>query len=299
MDIKEYIKSQTGVYGAWKSAKEISTFKGGGQAFVFYPQSVEKAAELIDVLRAENVDFSMLGSGSNTLVCDGNCRQVLVCLKGLCGVKFEGEKVVCEGGASVAKITFEGRKRGLGGLEFLSGVPCTLGGALKMNAGAFSSQIGDYVTKIDVLNLDYANCDKNRIQNNIREISINSKDLAYRKGVDGIVLKAELKLEKKSAEQSINEAREFLRKRQDKQPSLPSLGIVFKNGKIPSGKLIDDCGLKGVKIGGAQVSQKHANFIVNVGGASAKDYLALVALCKKEVFAKFGILLEEEFVTIE
>ena len=299
MDIKEYIKSQTGVYGAWKSAKEISTFKGGGQAFVFYPQSVEKAVELIDVLRAENVDFSMLGSGSNTLVCDGNCRQVLVCLKGLCGVKFEGEKVVCEGGASVAKITFEGRKRGLGGLEFLSGVPCALGGALKMNAGAFSSQIGDYVTKIDVLNLDYANCDKNRIQNNIREISINSKDLAYRKGVDGIVLKAELKLEKKSAEQSINEAREFLRKRQDKQPSLPSLGSVFKNGKIPSGKLIDDCGLKGVKIGGAQVSQKHANFIVNVGGASAKDYLALVALCKKEVFAKFGILLEEEFVTIE
>ena len=299
MDIKEYIKSQTGVYGAWKSAKEISTFKGGGQAFVFYPQSVEKAVELIDVLRAENVDFSMLGSGSNTLVCDGNCRQVSVCLKGLCGVKFEGEKVVCEGGASVAKITFEGRKRGLGGLEFLSGVPCTLGGALKMNAGAFSSQIGDYVTKIDVLNLDCANGDKNRIQNNIREISINSKDLAYRKGVEGIVLKAELKLEKKSAEQSINEAREFLRKRQDKQPSLPSLGSVFKNGKIPSGKLIDDCGLKGVKIGGAQVSQKHANFIVNVGGASAKDYLALVALCKKEVFAKFGILLEEEFVTIE
>ena len=299
MDIKEYIKSQTGVYGAWKSAKEISTFKGGGQAFVFYPQSVEKAVELIGVLRAENVDFSMLGSGSNTLVCDGNCRQVLVCLKGLCGVKFEGEKVVCEGGASVAKITFEGRKRGLGGLEFLSGVPCTLGGALKMNAGAFSSQIGDYVTKIDVLNLDCAICDKNRIQNNIREISVNSKDLTYRKGVDGIVLKAELKLEKKSAEQSINEAREFLRKRQDKQPSLPSLGSVFKNGKIPSGKLIDDCGLKGVKIGGAQVSQKHANFIVNVGGASAKDYLALVALCKKEVFAKFGILLEEEFVTIE
>ena len=299
MDIKEYIKSQTGVYGAWKSAKEISTFKGGGQAFVFYPQSLEKAVETIGVLREENVAFSMLGSGSNTLVCDGNCRQVLVCLKGLCGVKIEGEKVICEGGAIVSKITFEGRKRGLGGLEFLSGVPCTLGGALKMNAGAFSSQIGDYVTKIDILNLDCANCDKNRTQNRIREISVNSKDLAYRKGVDGIVLKAELKLAKKSGEQSVNEAREYLRKRQEKQPSLPSLGSVFKNGKIPSGKLVDDCGLKGVKIGGAQVSQKHANFIVNVGGASAEDYLALVALCKKEVFEKFGILLEEEFVAIE
>ncbi len=299
MDIKEYIKSKTGVYGAWKSAKEISTFKGGGQAFVFYPQSIEKAVETIGVLREENIDFSMLGSGSNTLVCDGNCRQVLVCLKGLCGVKIDGEKVVCDGGASVAKILFEGRKRGLGGLEFLSGVPCTLGGALKMNAGAFSSQIGDYVTKIDILNLDCANCDKNRIQNRLQIISVNSKDFAYRKGVDGIVLKAELKLARKSAEQSVNEAREYLRKRQEKQPSLPSLGSVFKNGKIPSGKLIDDCGLKGVKIGGAQVSQKHANFIVNVGGASAKDYLALASLCKKEVFEKFGILLEEEFVKIE
>lgn len=299
MDIKEYIKRRTGVYGAWKSAKEISTFKGGGQAFVFYPQSVEKAVELIDVLREENVDFSMLGSGSNTLVCDGNCRQVSVCLKGLCDVKIEGEKAVCECGASIAKIVFEGRKKGLGGLEFLSGVPCTLGGALKMNAGAFSSQIGDYVTKIDILNIDCANIGKNRIQNGIREINVNSKDFAYRKGVNGILLKAELKLEKKSAEQSINEAKESLKKRQEKQPSLPSLGSVFKNGKIPSGKLIDDCGLKGVKIGGAQVSQKHANFIVNAGGASAKDYLALVALCKKEVFEKFGILLEEEFVTIE
>ncbi len=254
---------------------------------------------MIGVLKEENVDFSMLGSGSNTLVCDGNRSRVLVCLKGLCGVKIEGETVVCEGGASVAKILFEGRKRGLGGLEFLSGVPCTLGGALKMNAGAFSSQIGDYVTKIDILNLDCANCDKNCTQNRIREISVNSKDFAYRKGVDGIVLKAELKLARKSADQSIKEAREYLAKRQAKQPSLPSLGSVFKNGKIPSGKLIEDCGLKGVKIGGAQVSQKHANFIVNTGGASAKDYLALASLCKKEVFEKFGILLEEEFVTIE
>ncbi len=299
MDIKEYIKSRTGVYGAWKSAKEISTFKGGGQAFVFYPQSVEKAIELIGVLWEENVDFSMLGSGSNTLVCDGNCRQVLVCFNRLCGVKIEGEKVVCEGGASVAKIMFEGRKRGLGGLEFLSGVPCSSGGALKMNAGAFSSQIGDYVTKIDILNLDCAKFDKNRIKNRIQTISVSSKDFAYRKGVDGIVLKAELKLERKSAEQSIKEARGYLAKRQSKQSSLPSLGSVFKNGKIPSGKLIDDCGLKGVRIGGAQVSQKHANFIVNTGGASAKDYLALASLCKKEVFEKFGILLEEEFVTIE
>lgn len=303
MDKKEYIKSQIGVYGEWKNACEISTFKGGGNVFVFYPESTEKVVETVRILKEENIRFSVLGKGSNTLISDGKCGCVLLSFERINKVKISKNKVVCQGGASVAKVVRESRKQGLGGLEFLSGVPCSVGGALKMNAGAFSSQIADYVSKIYVLNIDCASCDKNGmqngIQNGIREISVNPKDFAYRKGVRGIVLEAELKLEKKSAEQSINEAREYLKKRQAKQPSLPSLGSVFKNAEIPSGKLIDLCGLKGMKTGGAQISQKHANFIVNTGDATAKDYLSLVELCKKEVFEKFGTLLEEEFVTID
>lgn len=299
MDIKEYIKSQIGVYGEWKNACEISTFKGGGNAFVFYPESTEKVVETVRILKEENIRFSVLGKGSNTLISDGNCGCVLLSFERINKVKISQNNVVCQGGASVAKVVREGRKQGLGGLEFLRGVPCSVGGALKMNAGAFLSQIADYVSKIYVLNTDCASCDKNNTQNGIREINVNSKDFAYRKGVRGIVLEAELKLEKKSAEQSISEAREYLKKRQAKQPSLPSLGSVFKNAEIPSGKLIDLCGLKGTKKGGAQISPKHANFIVNTGDATAKDYLSLVELCKKEVFEKFGILLEEEFVTID
>lgn len=294
MDVKEYIAKETNVLGEWKNASEISTFKGGGKAFVIYPESVEKAIKTIGVLRSEKVDFSMLGKGSNTLVSDGECKQVLVSFKHINDVKIEGYFAVCEGGASVRKVVESGRKAGFGGLEFLSGVPCSVGGALKMNAGAFLSKIEDYMSKLYILNIDCANCDGICIE----EKSAKDIDFGYRKGVGGIVLKAVLRLYPKTAEQSIAEVKLFLSQRRAKQPVLPSLGSVFKNGETASGKLIDLCGLKGLKIGGAQVSQKHANFIVNTGGATANDYLSLASFCKKAVFEKTGILLEEEYCVV-
>lgn len=295
MGVKEYIKDEINVFGQWKNAREISTFKGGGNAFVFYPQSIEKAVELISVLHSENIDFSMLGKGSNTLISDGDCNLVLISLKHLNKVEFFGDSVVCECAASVRKIAESGREKRLGGLEFLSGVPCSVGGALKMNAGAFSSKIEDYVSKLYILNIDCANCDGICIE----EKSAKDIDFGYRKGVGGIVLKAVLRLYPKTVEQSIAEAKLFLSQRRAKQPVLPSLGSVFKNGETASGKLIDLCGLKGLKIGGAQVSQKHANFIVNTGGATASDYLDLANFCKKAVFEKTGITLEEEFKLVD
>lgn len=295
MGVKEYIKDEINVFGQWKNAREISTFKGGGNAFVFYPQSIEKAVELISVLHSENIDFSMLGKGSNTLISDGDCKQVLVSFKHINDVKIEGNFAVCEGGASVRKVVESGRKAGRGGLEFLSGVPCSVGGALKMNAGAFSSKIEDYVSKLYILNIDCANCDGICIE----EKSAKDIDFGYRKGVGGIVLKAVLRLYPKTVEQSVVEAKLFLSQRRAKQPCMPSLGSTFKNGETASGKLIDLCGLKGLKIGGAQVSQKHANFIVNTGGATASDYLDLANFCKKAVFEKTGITLEEEFKLVD
>lgn len=295
MGVKEYIKDEINVFGQWKNAREISTFKGGGNAFVFYPQSIEKAVELISVLHSENIDFSMLGKGSNTLISDGDCKQVLVSFKHINDVKIEGNFAVCEGGASVRKVVESGRKAGRGGLEFLSGVPCSVGGALKMNAGAFLSKIEDYVSKLYILNIDCANCDGICIE----EKSAKDIDFGYRKGVGGIVLKAVLRLYPKTVEQSVVEAKLFLSQRRAKQPCMPSLGSTFKNGETASGKLIDLCGLKGLKIGGAQVSQKHANFIVSTGGATASDYLDLANFCKKAVFEKTGITLEEEFKLVD
>lgn len=295
MDIKEYVARETGCGFYLADAREISTFKGGGKALIFQPESTEKLIEIVRVFKEENVAFHMLGKGSNTLVSDGICCDVMISTKALSKVRIEGDFAVCECGASVRKVVEEGRKRCLGELEFLSGVPCSVGGALKMNAGAFGAQIGDYVYKMRVLNLDYDK--KGKIE--VKEINADDLHFSYRRGAIGVVLEAVLRLGKKNVEKSISEAREFLSKRREKQPALPSLGSTFKNGKIPSGKLIDDCGLKGVKKGGARISEKHANFIVNEGGASASDYLYLVELCKKRVYETTGVKMEEEFVEVK
>ena len=259
------------------------------------PESKEKLIEIVRVLSDENMRFSMLGKGSNTLISDGICESVLISTKALNKVKIDGNFAVCECGAPINDVISEGRKNGLGRLEFLSGVPCSVGGAAKMNAGAFGAQIGDYIYKTHILNLDCANCDKIETQ----EIRNEDLHFSYRRGVGGVVLDVVLQLDAKPLEKSISEAKRYLSFRRKKQPSLPSLGSVFKNGEIASGKLIENCSLKGEKRGGARISEKHANFIVNEGGASAEDYLYLVELCKKRVYENTGVLLEEEFVPIK
>lgn len=276
-------------------ATRLSTFKGGGKAWVFQPENIEKLVEIVRVFYDEKVPFFMLGKGSNTLIADGICDSALISTAMLCDVEIKDDCVRCQCGASLANIIKEGRKHSLGGLEFLSGVPCSIGGAVRMNAGAFSTQTADYICKIRLLNADYENCNVITVD----EICADDLRFGYRKGVDGILLDVVLKLRPKSAEESIKEAKRYISYRRKKQPSLPSLGSVFKNGKVPSGKLIDECGLKGRKIGGAKVSEIHANFIVNEGGASADDYLALVSECKRAVYEKTGETLSEEFVFVK
>lgn len=294
MGIIEYIAKEQNCESLIADARQISTFKGGGKAWVFKPQNTEKLVELVRVLYDEKVPFFMLGKGSNTLINDGICESVLISTKALSKVEICGDFAQCECGVSVAKLISEGREKGLGGLEFLSGVPCSIGGAVKMNVGAFGAQIGDYIYKMHTLNLDCASCGTIEVQ----EVCADDLHFSYRQGACGIVLDVVLKLAQKSADKSISEARRYLSFRHKKQPILPSLGSVFKNGKIPSGKLIENCSLKGEKRGGARVSDVHANFIVNEGGASAGDYLYLASLCKKRVYESTGVLLEEEFVTI-
>ncbi len=288
-----------------KNAREISTFKGGGSAYVFYPESLEKTKELIGVLLEENVDFRMLGNGSNMLLCDGICDSALISASKLCGVTLADKGIVCECGASLFAISKTAREHNFGGLEFLSGVPCSIGGAIKMNAGAFGAQIKDYIDTIDTLTLDCDDnaclsepCEKERKASRLSVKAIDSKDFSYRRGARGIVLSATLRLAKIDKKKSLELARDRLAVRRAAQPCLPSLGSVFLNGEIPSGKLIDECALKGVRIGGAQISPLHGNFIVNVGGATASDYLALVNLAKRVVYEKKGIRLKEEFVTV-
>lgn len=333
-----------------KNAREISTYKGGGDAVVARPDSVEKLCECVALLKAEKVKFAMLAKGSNTLVSDGLCETALIDTKGLKDVEICGEYAYALCGSSIRKVVEKGREKGLCGLEFLSGAPCSVGGAVKMNASAFLTQTSDYVDELYILNLDCANCSEIEMGNKrcksqdllsfgnhksqdllpayiqktqdfsigvngeffeytgigeliekgvVRLVKGSEIGWGYRKGAGGIILGTKMKLIRSKAGESQRLARFYLEKRREKQPALPSLGSVFKNGKIASGKLIEECALKGMKIGGAMISEKHANFVVNVGGGSASDYVLLANECKRRVFERFGVELEEEYVRCE
>lgn len=309
-----------------KNARELSTYKGGGDAIVVRPESVEKLCETVGVFKSEKIEFAMLAKGSNTLIPDGFCDTIFIDTRSLDKVEIKKDRAYALSGASVRKVMIEGRRKGLCGLEFLSGAPCSIGGAIKMNASAFLTQTKDYIDEIYILNADIANFGRIKNEKTMSEtqdfISGASGDFfeetgigslaqkgvvcikksdeigwGYRRGADGIILGAKMKLKCCQAGESERAAKEYLEKRRAKQPALPSLGSTFKNGKVPSGKLIEDCRLKGVKAGGAQISEMHANFIVNTGNGSANDYLKLANECKRRVFETFGITLEEEFVT--
>ncbi len=309
-----------------KNARELSTYKGGGDAIVVRPESVEKLCETVEVFKREKIEFAMLAKGSNTLIPDGLCDRIFIDTRSLDKVEIKKDRAYALSGASVRKVMMEGRNKGLCGLEFLIGVPCSVGGAIKMNASAFLTQTKDYIDEIYILNADIANFGKmnNRKTMSKRQdfISETNDDFfeetgigdlvekgvicvkksdeigwGYRCGEGGIILGAKMKLKCCILGESEKAAKVYFEKRRAKQPVLPSLGSTFKNGKIPSGKLIEDCRLKGVKAGGAQISEMHANFIVNTGNGNASDYLKLANECKRRVFETFGITLEEEFVT--
>lgn len=299
------ISKQLAIQGKYKSAKELSTLKAGGIAYTFMPTTVKEAVILIAYLTKHGIPFAILGGGSNTLISDGICKTALVDLKHLKGVKYTDNTLSALAGTPISAIISEGRKHQLGGLEFLSGIPARLGGAIKMNAGAFSSQTADYLLTIDILTLDNAICDKftldsisSNYQDYITPVTPRQQELSYRQGIDKIILSATLKLDKISKQNSIKKSQNYLSIRKQTQPSQPSLGCVFKNGRIPSGKLIEECGLKGYKKGGAMISDVHANFIVNVSNATANDYLALKDIAKERVYNTFDILMQEEFKLI-
>lgn len=291
----ENLAKKLNVCGRFMRAVDLSTYKGGGEAFVFLPSNMEEFVKTANFLRNEQIEFSVLGGGSNMLVNDGICKHVFVSTRMLNGVQIANNKVVCECGAKMANVISQAREHNLGGLEFLCGVPCCVGGAIKMNAGAFSSQIGDYIDKITVLSVD----NENLLQYTVSQKSKDDIGFSYRNGAKDIVLSAEISLEYMEREHSLKRGLECLKKRRSKQPNLPSLGSVFKNGESASAKIIEECGLKGICHGGAQISPMHSNFIVNIGGGTAQDYLYLALLCEEEAQKRFGVELKREFVFVD
>lgn len=264
---------------------------GGPCKRMIFPEKTHSLLEILKFLEKEGIPFFVLGGGSKLLVSDEGFAGVVVNLcnmKGLEIIKKNENEVFIKGlsGTRINEIIALGIKEGFGGIEFLGGIPATLGGAIKMNAGAFGKSMSQLVKNIRI----YKN-------GKIQTLTCKAELWEYRKfKEDGIIVEAELKLKRMKKEEIKALVKKYLEQRRKNQPLLEkTFGSVFKNPpNYYAGKLIEECGLKGYQIGAAKISEKHANFIVNLGNAKATDVLKLMKLAKEKVFLEFGIELEPE-----
>ncbi|MBI2041678.1 MAG: UDP-N-acetylmuramate dehydrogenase [Candidatus Nealsonbacteria bacterium] len=281
--------------------KEYTTFKIGGPAKYFC--AVENKEDLIRAVsfaKKEKIPLFILGGGSNLLVSDEGFKGLVIKIEN-CKLKIVNSRVIAGAGVSLAKLVSITSNAGLSGMEWASGIPgATVGGAIRGNAGAFGAEMKDITKTVIVLEIQNP---KSKIQNNNFKIKIrnfNNKDcrFSYRSSIfkenpDLIIFSCELEM--KRGDKVKEKVKEILSYRKEKHPAEPSAGSIFKNlENIRARDLIEKAGLKGRTIGGAQISEHHANFIVNLGGAKSKDVLDLIDLAKKEVKNKFGIEIEEE-----
>jgi UDP-N-acetylenolpyruvoylglucosamine reductase len=268
-----------------------TTLRVGGPADVFVEPAEER--DLAAVLRfcgAQGVKFFILGRGSNLLVRDGGFRGVVICLAQpeFRRIRMDGFRLHCGAGARLKNVAVEARRSGLSGLEFLEGIPGSVGGALRMNAGAMGGATFDLVESVRVMAYDGA----------VRELPPGEMAVAYRgcatlKAM--VAVGAVLRGRPDSAESIAQRMSAFSQKRWSSQPAAPSAGCMFKNpAAMPAGKLIDELGLKGSRVGGARVSQEHGNFLVNDGNATAADVLGLIEFLQARVRTERGIELHPE-----
>ena len=268
-----------------------TTFRVGGPADVlFLPESEEQLIGALSIAREAGVNCVVIGNGSNLVVRDGGIRGLVIALgEGMAAIVRTGDTLTAGAGASLARVSAYAQASGLAGLEFASGIPGTLGGGCAMNAGAYGGQLSDVLIDARVL-LDGA----------VRTLTVEEMQMGYRTSLPlrqgGIVISARFGLTPDDPEAIAARMSELNARRRDKQPlNYPSAGSTFKRPEgYFAGVLIEQAGLKGKSVGGAQVSEKHAGFIVNTGEATATDILALIDIVQAEVAARFGVRLETE-----
>ena len=273
-----------------------TTFRIGGNAECFVSiQSIDELRELTSLCRRENIPFFLIGKGSNLLVSDKGIPGVVAYLgEELCSISVNENMIIAEAGATLAAVAATALKEGLTGFEFAAGIPGTVGGAIRMNAGAYGGDMSQVVKWVRVLEPD----------GNIRTIAAEEMNFSYRysilKDVDYIVLAAGIALacgDEKSIRISMMELAE---RRKEKQPlEYPSAGSTFKRPEgYFAGKLISEAGLSGARVGDAVVSEKHNGFIVNEGCATAEDVKQLIETVRKKVYENSGVLLEPEIIFV-
>ena len=276
--------------------KNHTTFKIGGPAqYYVTPESVTQIQEVVSLCKDKNIPLHVIGNGSNILVGDDGVDGVVLALfNTFSDYEIKDNVITAQAGMSLIKLAVIALREGLTGLEFASGIPGSVGGAVYMNAGAYDGQMKDVVTSVTVL--DEAG--------NIRILGRDELDMGYRTSAvaehNMIVLQVIIELKAGDKEQIKARMNQLSELRKQKQPlEYPSAGSTFKRPEgYFAGKLIADAGLKGYSIGGAAVSEKHAGFVVNMGGATAKDVVELTDYIKKRIIEQFGVTLELEIKKI-
>jgi UDP-N-acetylmuramate dehydrogenase len=275
--------------------KEHAYTRLGGPADLYAEAAAaDDAVHILQQAKSHGIPVTLIGNGSNIIIKDGGIRGLVLSLSKMNNITVDGESLIAEAGSRIMDASRAAMENSLSGLEFACGIPGTTGGALYMNAGAYGGQISDVLRKAIVLTQEG------------RMLELNHKELGlgYRKSIIAdmkyIVLQAEFTLSYDRKEDIAARMEEFKKARESKQPlEFPSCGSVFKRppGHY-AGKLIQNSGLQGKNIGGAEVSRKHAGFIINKENCTAEDYLALIEYVRKKVKEKHGVYLETEVITL-
>ena len=268
-----------------------TTLRVGGPADVYVePANENDLASVLKYCGQHGLKFFILGRGSNLLVRDKGFRGVVVCLgqPEFSKIEIDDARLRCGAGARLKNVAVEARRKGVSGLEFLEGIPGSVGGALRMNAGAMGGATFDVVESVRVMDFD----------GGISEMAPREMAVAYRgcatlKSL--VALSAVLAGRPDSVESIAQRMSAYSQKRWTSQPAAPSAGCMFKNPPtIPAGKLIDELGLKGTRVGGARISDEHGNFLVNDGNATATEVLELIGILQAKARAERGIELHTE-----
>lgn len=271
--------------------KNHTSFKVGGPCNILLtPESYDDAVKILKLCKKYNEKYFVMGNGTNLIVKDGGFDGVIIKLTKIKNIEVDGKNIIADSGALLSCVSKEALKHNLKGMEFASGIPGTVGGAVAMNAGAYGPEIKDIIVSADVSDSD----------GNIFTMNKDELDLSYRMSAvqkrNCTVLRATFQLEEGIFETIKNRMNELNKRRADKQPlEYPSAGSTFKR---PDGyfaaKLIEDAGLKGLSVGGAAVSTKHSGFIINYNNATASDILNLISEVEKRINEKYGVQLEPE-----
>ncbi|KIL47630.1 UDP-N-acetylmuramate dehydrogenase [Jeotgalibacillus campisalis] len=291
--INELTSAEIGNISSDEHLMNHTTMKVGGPAEIFVePASIEKLQTLMKLISRYNIDWRVIGRGSNLLVSDKGIRGIVIKLgKGLDDLAVDGTTIRVGGGLSMIVLATKMAREGLSGLQFSSGIPGSVGGSVYMNAGAHGSDISKVLSRAHILFPD----------GKMEWLSNEEMKFSYRTSIlqeerPGIVIEAEFDLTKAKPEEIKAEMKKYKEYRKETQPwNNPCSGSIFRN-PLPdyAGQLIQNAGLKGFQIGGAQVSELHGNFIVNAGGATSKDVQDLIQHIKKTVRDANGVEIETE-----